>query len=214
MQSITSGMDSLLISEKNIENEAHSTNAKIVRLRFTRKQYDTFRDACKIFELVSADEGFSDFVKKALDADIKVSSIARQFINPIVNAPTKIPMKIPRAHSDEPKRETYFTIPIDVTGKCKKLYEHVKNDVNLKRDIKYGKTCVTDVRVMVSKYFATKKLKTDDGVILDDFIMNVASESIRSNNDVLQRKNDKYVIPKGDRKVMSGIVNEVAFGTF
>ena len=216
MESITSGMDSLLLSEKKIETETHDKNTKIVKLRFTRKQYETFRDACKIFELVSADKGFNDFVQKALDADIKVPTITRHFIKPIVDAPTMIPMKIPKstAQSNEPKRQTYFTAPIDVTQKCTKLYSHVKDNVSLKHDMKDGKTCLTDVRVMVGKYFSTKNLKTEDGVILDDFILDLASESINSHNDVLQRINGAYVIPKGDRKVMSGIVNEVAFGTF
>lgn len=214
MPSLVSGMNSLLLTSKEIETDAQSTNTKVVKLRFTRKQYNTFRDACKILELVSAYEGFAECVSKALDADIKTQTITRQFVNPIIEAPTKIPMKIPRAQSDGPKRETYFTAPIDVTNKCKKLHSKIKKDVNLRHNIADGKTCVTDVRVMVSKYFSTHNLKTDDGAMLDDFILNLVPESIKNNKDILQRINGKYVIPKGDKKVMSGILNEVAFGSF
>lgn len=214
MLDIASGMKQLVLMDKKIETDEQTKNTKIVKLRFTRKQYESFRDAVQIFKLVSSHEGFTDFVKAALDADIKVSSISKQFVNPIVDAPTKIPMKIPRAQSDGTKRETYFTAPIDVTKKCELLYSHVKDDVELRHDMSDGKTCVTDVRVMVGKYFSTRDLKTDDGVILDDFILDLTPGAVSSHKDILQRKGGKYRIPKGDRKVMSGIVNEVAFGSF
>jgi hypothetical protein len=210
------GMNDLILQNKDIDTEGaeqHGTS-KVVKLRFTRKQFESFRDACKIFEIVSADEGFPEFVKKALGADIRVPTIARQFVNPIVDAPTKIPLKIPRAQSDGPKKETYFTQPIEVTDKCELLFGHVRDDVDLRNDISTGTTCLTDVRVMVGKYFSTRDLKTDDGVVIDDFMRDLAPDAISNNQDVLQRINGKYVIPRGDKKIMAGIVNEVAFGTF
>eukprot|EP00208_Stichococcus_sp_RCC1054_P001785 CAMPEP_0206135532 /NCGR_PEP_ID=MMETSP1473-20131121/801_1 /ASSEMBLY_ACC=CAM_ASM_001109 /TAXON_ID=1461547 /ORGANISM="Stichococcus sp, Strain RCC1054" /LENGTH=129 /DNA_ID=CAMNT_0053527447 /DNA_START=14 /DNA_END=403 /DNA_ORIENTATION=- len=120
MPSLASGMNSLLLTSKELADDADSPNTAIVKLRFTRKQYDAFRDACKILEIVSQYEGFNECVSKALDAELKISTIKRQFVDPIVDAPTRIPMKIPRGQSDEPKRETYFTALIDATAKCKK----------------------------------------------------------------------------------------------
>lgn len=209
-------MNDLILLNKEIEAEEleQHSSSKVVKLRFTRKQFETFRDACKILEIVSADEGFPEFVKKALGADIKVPTIARQFVNPIVDAPTRIPLNIPRAQSQGPKKETYFTAPIEVTDKCELLYSHVKDDVDLKNDINTGTTCLTDVRVMVGRYFSARELKTEDGVVLDDFILDLAPEAVDHNKDILRRIGGKYVIPKGDKKIMAGIVNEVAFGSF
>lgn len=211
-----SGMNDLMLLNKEIETEEveQHSSSKVVKLRFTRKQFEAFRDACKIMEIVSADEGFPEFVKTALGADIRIPTIARQFVNPIIDAPTKIPVKIPRAQSLGPKKTTYFTAPIEVTDKCELLYSHVKDDVDLKNDISTGTTCLTDVRVMVGRYFSTRELKTDDGVVLDEFISKLAPEAISHNKDNLRRIDGKYVIPKGDKKTMAGIVNEVAFGSF
>ena len=176
---------------------------------------NAFRDACKILEVLSNDADFPDFVKKALDADIKVPTIARQFIGPILEAPTRIPVKIPRAQSSGEKRETYFTAPIKVSEKCASLYSKVASEMEPRHDITgEGITCVTDVRVMVGKYFSMHELKTDDGIILDDFIRKLVPDSISNNKDILRRINGKYVIPKGDKKVIASIVNEVAFLTF
>ncbi len=208
------GMKDLMRQDKEIDDDKVDPLSKVVKLRFTRKQYEAFRDACKIFEIISADDGFPAFVKKALDSDIKTPTIARQFVNPIVNAPTKIPVKIPRAQSDGPKKQTYFTAPIQVTDKCELLYGHVKDDIDLKNDPDTGITCLTDVRVMVNRYFTTQNLKTEHGVVIDNFMRNLAPEAVDHHKDVLQRIGGKYVIPKGNKKIMAGIVNEVAFGHF
>lgn len=217
MPSFKSGMSDMLMLNKEIEAEEaglHSSS-KVVKLRFTRKQYDAFRDACKIFELVAADEGFSEHVKKALGADIRTSTIAKQFVNPILEAPMRIPIKIPKPQSSGPKRETYFTAPIDATDKCVRLYAHVAEDVELKQNVKdENTTSVTDVRVMVGKYISTRNLRTEDGVVIDDFLRELVPDAINNNKDIFKRIDGKYVIPKGDKKVMSSIVNEVAFGSF
>jgi len=212
---LTSGMDKLLALNKEIEAEEVDQafqQTKVIRLRFTRRQYQSFRDACTILELVSSDPGFPDFVKKALGADIKVATIAKQFVNPILEAPMRIPVKIPRAKSANPEKESYFTAPIDVTDKCMQLYKKVANHVQLRYDVSQGKTCVTDVRVMVSKYFAVFNLKNDQGTTLDNFIYKLTPDAINSSKDVLYRVGNKYVIPRGDRKVVTGIINEIAFG--
>ncbi len=210
-------MNDLMLTEKHIESEEveQQRSAKVVKLRFTGKQFNSFRDACKIMEVISADKDFPEFVKKALGADVKVSTIARQFVNPIIEAPLKIPVKIPRAQASGEKKVTYFTAPIEATDKCAKLYAEVADDVELRQDIKgEGLTCVTDVRVMVSRYFSTANLKTDDGIVLDDFIKKLVPDAISHNRDNLRRIGGNYVVPKGDKKVMASIINEVAFGTF
>lgn len=217
MPSFKSNMSDMLELSKEIytEDAEISSSTKVVKLRFTRKQYDTFRDACKILEVLALDDGFPEFVKKALGQDIRVPTIARQFVNPIVEAPMKIPVKVPRAQSEGPKRETYFTAPIKATDKCARLYSHVKDEVELKQDVKGDKlTSVTDVRVMVGKYIATKNLRNEHGVVIDDFLLELVPKAIKENSDVLKKIDGKHVIPKGDKKVMSGIVNEVAFGSF
>ena len=217
---LTSGMATLMAKNKEIEVEEEDgfqmQSSKVIKLRFTRKQYQTFRDACTIFELVSNEPGFTDFVKKALDADIKVATITRQLVTPIVEAPTRIPMKIPRA-KQEPgvvAKESYFTAQIEATKKSLQLYEAVKDEVELRHDIKSGVTCVTDVRVMVSKYFSSNNLKNEHGTVLDNFIYKLTPGAINNSKDILRRVDGSYVIPKGDRKVITGIINEVAFGTF
>lgn len=209
-------MNDLLLLNKEIEaEELQQSSTKVVKLRFTRKQYEAFRDACKIMEIVASDSEFPDFVKKALGADIKIPTIARQFVNPIIEAPTKIPVKIPRALSSAPKRETYFTAPIEATDKCVQLYSKVEDEVELRKNIRdESTTCVTDVRVMVGRYFSIMDLKTEDGIIVDDFIRELVPEAISHNRDNLRRIDGKYVIPKGDKKVMASIINEVSFGTF
>ena len=98
-----------------------------------------------------------------------------------------------RPQSSGPKRETYFTAPIDATDKCVQLYAHVADDVKLKQDIKENSlTSVTDVRVMISKYILTRNLRTEDGVALNDFLKELVPETV--SNDVLKRIGGKYVI--------------------
>ena len=207
----------MLMLNKEIEAEEAGLNSstKVVKLRFTRKQYEAFRDGCKILEIVAADEGFPEYVKKALGSDIRISTIAKQFVNPILEAPMRIPVKIPKPQSSGPKRETYFTAPIDATDKCVRLYDHVADDAELKHNVKdESKTSVTDVRVMVGKYISTRNLRTEDGVVIDDFLRELVPEAIKNNKDIFKKINGKNVIPKGDKKIMTSIVNEVAFGSF
>ena len=193
------------------KSHEHDTT-KVVKLRFTRKQYQAFRDACKIFEVVSKDSKFIDFVKSVLGADVKVPTINKQFVQPILDAPVRIPMKIQRVTAEGgPKRETYFTAPTPATSKAVQLCHEVFDLVELKQDIEKNVTCVTDVRVMMSKYIAKNDLRTEDGVVLDDFICKLVPKSVRENDDQLHRINGHLVIPKGNRKVMSAIVNEIAF---
>lgn len=213
---LTSGMTEVMSMNKEIDTDDQDVqeSTRVVKLRFTRKQYQAFRDACKIFEVVSMDSKFIDFVKSALGADVKVSTINKQFVQPILEAPVRIPIKIPRvAKAGEQKRESYFTAPTAATEKCLQLYSKVeKEGIDLKQDIREGVTCVTDVRVMMSRYISTENLRSEHGIVLDDFIRNLVPKSLHENSDQLHRVEGHFVVPKGNRKVMTAIVNEITFG--
>ena len=91
-------MTEVMSMNKEIDTDDQDVqeSTRVVKLRFTRKQYQAFRDACKIFEVVSTDSKFIDFVKSVLGADVKVPTINKQFVQPILEAPVRIPIKIPR----------------------------------------------------------------------------------------------------------------------
>ena len=200
--------------EIDMDDQDVQESAKVVKLRFTRKQYQAFRDACKIFEVVSKDSKFIDFVKSVLGADVKVPTINKQFVQPILEAPVRIPMKIPRvAKAGEQKKESYFTAPTAAIDKCLQLYSKVEGEgIDLKQDIRGGITCVTDVRVMMSRYISMENLRNEHGIVLDDFICKLVPKSLHENSDQLHRVEGHLVIPKGNRKVMTAIVNEITFG--
>jgi len=213
------GMKTLLAMNKEIDekNVEPPSNSKIVKLRFTRKQYQTFRDACKIFEVVSSDPEFTQFVQKSLGSDIKVPTIARQLVTPIVEAPLYIPMKLPKSDSSTTttttRKESYFTAKTPVTEKAIRLHSKVTKEMTgiMRYDLKDGSTCITDVRVMLSKYFASKNLKNEHGTVIDDFLFKLAPKSLSEHKDRLVNIDNKTLIPKGDTKVVTGIINEVTF---
>lgn len=211
-----SGLTAIMPMKKEVDTDDpdEQQSTKVVKLRFTRKQYQAFRDACKILEIVSLDAGFNDFVKSALGADVKAASINKQFVQPILEAPMRIPIKLPRAtKADGQKKESYFTSATEATKECLKLYAKVENEgIDLKQDIREGLTCLTDVRVMMSKYIFAEGLRNEHGTVIDDFIRELAPKSLHENSEHIHRVGGKYVIPSSNRKVMSGIVNEVTFG--
>ena len=213
---LTSGITEAMSMNKEIDTDDQDVyeSTKVVKLRFTRKQYQAFRDACKIFEVVSIDSKFIDFVKSVLGPDVKVPTINKQFVKPILEAPVRIPIKVPRvAKAGEQKRESYFTAPTAATDKCLQLYSKVKDEeVDLKQNIREGITCVTDVRVMMSRYISMENLRNEHGIVLDDFICKLVPKSLHENNDQLHRVDGHFAIPKGNRKVMTAIVNEITFG--
>ena len=218
MTAALSGMKALMNVNKEIDTDQQilTKPSNIVKLRFTRKQYDTFRDACKIFEVVAADPEFLEFVKRALGADIKSASITKQFVVPIVDAPMKIPVKLKVAKEKTTTRESYFTKTTEATKEAKRLHSAVKGQLkegDLRQNITKNETCLTDVRVMMSKYLNANNLKTEHGVIVNKFITEIAPKSIQEHKDKLQRVEKNTVIPKGDRKVMTSIVNEIAFSS-
>lgn len=217
MSQLKKGMNAMIAMNKTIEEDVeHSQNTKVVKLRFTRKQYQTFRDACKMFEIVSSHPEFNSLVSKAFGAEIKVPTIAKQIVTPIVEAPLYIPMKLPKKgnYNQSDRKESYFTLPAPATDKAFKLYSKVTDEVEnvLRYDLKEGKnTCVTDVRVMLSKYFSSMNLKNEQGTEVDDFLFDLAPGSLNSSKDRMLHFNGKLLIPKGDTKIVTGIINEVTF---
>lgn len=212
---LNSGLKAMMPLLKQIDDEQLPENKKVVKLRFTSKQYSAFRDACKIFELVSSDPGFIPLVKSALGANIKEPTISKQFINPIIDAPTKIPIKIPKLAEPSNKKESYFIAPTNLTKSGRKLYHEIKSVVDkttLKHDIDKGITCITDIRILLTKYIEFKQLKTELGTTLDDFIISLAPNTVNDNlTDLMAVSNKILVIPKGNRKIITGIINEITF---
>jgi hypothetical protein len=216
------GLRAILPLRKDIEPEASENYdpSKYVKLKFTRRQYDAFRDACNIFTAVSEHPEFNDFVQKALNADIKVRTIKTQLVSPIADAPTRIINLGLKASSSKGEQHvpkiTYFTRPIAPTDACMKLYSHVAAlvDGNTKYNIASDcQTCITDIRRMLSKYINASNIKSDDGTIVDDFLQKIAYKTLNKGNQALLRIDGSYVIPKGDRKIHEQIVNEIAFGS-
>lgn len=196
--------------------DSGKTPAKVVKLRFTAKQYATFREACKIFKVISLHPGFTDFVVKAIDSDVTIqtSSIQKQLVNPIVEAPLRIPHKTESKGTE--KKESYFTNPVPVTNEVKKLYYAVSRNVDkgsLKQNIDNGLTCVTDVRGFFTKFIHAHKLNASEhGVEISKQFASFAPKVIKSEDSNLKKVNDKSYIPKGNRKIITLMVNEVLFG--
>lgn len=210
IMALTKGLRELMPLIKEIEEEQILDNKKIVKLRFTSRQYSAFRDACNIFDIISKDPGFVLLVKSALDADIKEPTIKKQLVDPIVSAPTKIPIKIPK-NVDTIRKDTYFTSATPLTESVKELYKHVSKGFDktlLKQNIDNNVTCVTDVRILLTRYIEIKNLKSDTGIQVDKFLRSIAPKTIAEFKDIL---GSKLVIPKGDRKVILGIINEITF---
>lgn len=215
---LSSGINAMLQMTKDIE-ESTITKKKsnVVKLRFTRKQYESFRDACKMLELISGHPDFTDFVQTSLGGDtkIKVSTISKQLVTPIVEAPLKIAVKVPTsasANKSTTQKESYFVLSTPMLDGCKKLYEATKDALDtdeLKKDPKSETTCITDVRIMMSKYISVQNLRTKDGVIIDELLQTIASNAISKHKSDLI---DGTIIPKSNRTIMTSIINEITFG--
>ena len=214
---LTVGIKDLLSMDKKIdEDDYEEQHDKVVKLKFTRKQFQAFRDACSILRVVSEDSRFPEFVTSVLGSDVKVQTISKQMVQPIINAPMKIPVKLVRASNKsegDSEKKSYFTAPIDATDSCRRLYNVVKDEgFEPRQDINSGITCITDIRVMISKYIIANELRDRTGVVIDDLILDIAPNSVKDNNERLYRIDSKHIIPKGDKKVMTSIIQEIAFG--
>ena len=212
----TQGLRDILPLKKHIELEelVKSNTSKYVKLRFTRKQYDAFRSACGIFEVISDHPEFNSFVQLALNADVKPRIVAHQLTNPITSAPTKIVDSALKV-SNNPPKVTYFTAPIEPTDMCKQLYSRIADggSINTKYDIlESNKTCITDIRLMLGKYIVIKHLKTDKGTIVNEFLQSIAHNTFNSTKQLLLHIDNEYVIPRNDKRIVIQMVNEIAVG--
>ena len=202
--------------KKHVQSEqvAESKSSKYVKVRFTRKQYEAFRNACSIFEVVSGHAEFDTFVQLALDAKVKSRIISQQLIHPIVTAPTKIVdnARTPASTTDSPK-VTYFTAQIQPTDTCKALYSRIADsgDIKTRYDIRESDiTCITDIRLMISRYIAIKHLKTAEGTIVDDFLQSIAFDTLNTMKHEMLNIDGKRIIPRHDKKIIIRMVNEIA----
>ena len=194
------------------EQVAESKSSKYVKVRFTRKQYEAFRNACSIFEVVSGHAEFDTFVQLALDAKVKSRIISQQLIHPIVTAPTKIVDNAKTPASQSPK-VTYFTAQIQPTDTCKALYSRIADSGHIKTryDIRESDiTCITDIRLMIGRYIAINRLKTAEGTIVDDFLQSIAFDTLNTMKHDMLNMNGNLVIPRHDKKIIIRMVNEIA----
>lgn len=193
------------ISKLPEEEYVPKKEPNVVRLRFTRRQYETFKDACNIVEQLVADPAIKSTVKKLLNG----ATVDTNFTKPIVQAPTRIAGKSKKAdvhpaanHVGEPRvRETYFVKSRDVNRKVGSLWEFVKDEIphdHLRFD-QESETCISDIRIMISTYIKSQKLKQSNGVVVDDFLHMLAPDILK----------DKKVIPKEDKRTIMMVVNEV-----
>jgi hypothetical protein len=190
------------ISKLPEEEYVPKKEPNVVRLRFTRRQYETFKDACNIVEQLVADPAIKSTVKKLLNG----ATVDTNFTKPIIQAPTRIagkPKKVDTQATSvgSKERETYFVKSRDVNRKVGSLWEFVKDEIphdHLRFD-QEGETCISDVRIMISAYIKSQKLKQSNGVVVDDFLQMLAP-------DVLK---DKKIIPKEDKRTIMMVVNEV-----
>jgi len=211
----TMGLKDFLDSNKEIytDNINWQKQPNMVKLKFTPKQFQAFRDACHVFDLLSSDPRFTDFVRSVF-GDVKVPTISKQLVQPIVDAPTKIPLKLPRRANSTRSTESHFTAPKQATDACRELYSAINDPsgIKFKHDISSGITCVTDVRMMLTKYISENNLKTELGTVLDDFIMGLAAGALHKHRQSIPVVNGTYIIPTGNRKIMSDIIQEVTLG--
>lgn len=205
---------------KSINNNEENDNAsKYVKIKFTRRQYDTFIKACNIFSVIVKHDDFHDFVVKALETkDITQHVINTQLINPIETAPTKIYDPVSRKSMknttvDHKPKITYFNQPREITDSCISLYEKVKNvsTLHTQYNVLEGNTSITDIRTMLGKYINEYELKNEYGTIFDDFMQSIAPETFNQHKSTLLYIDDNFLIPKKDKKLIYYIIREIIF---
>lgn len=200
------------------EDEEDNNVSKYIKLKFTRRQYETFRNACNIFSVVASHPGFNDFVNEALETKVTSHTLNIQMVNPINTSLTKIYDPIVKKSiknknvTHEPKI-TYFNQPREVTESCISLYDKVKdiNTLHTQYDVLEGQTSITDIRTMLGKYIIKYDLKNEYGTIFDDFLQHIAPKTFNENKYTLLIVDDHFVIPKNDKKLIYGIINNIVF---
>lgn len=203
-----------LIFESDPNDEVSSgSTAKTVKLRFTVKQYVSFRDACNLFELLAKHPEFNDFVVKVINSDviIRPNTIQKQLVEPILSAPTKVMVKTQRKSTGT----SYFTNPVPVTKEAKRLYDTVKNNIDkdsLKVNFESEKTCVTDIKLFVNKYIQINQLDSSNGIVLTKALVSFSPNTFKANNNDLIVQGGKSYIPKENKmKIISAMTSDILF---
>ena len=167
------------------------------------------RTLAKILEVMSEHPEFDSFIHIALGEKLKSRVITMQLTNPIVAAPTRLVHTAVKKST--PPRVTYFTTQIKPTDTCKELYSRIVDTgpINTRYNIDEY-TCVTDIRLMFTRYIATNNLKTEEGTIVDTFLQSITPHTMQEMKNQFLRSADKIVIPKRDKKIIIQMVNEIA----
>lgn len=210
-----------LLEAMSLNDENNSKHT--IKMKFTKKQFDAYLVACNIFNSISLDPRFNDFVKEIMGEDIEVKYITTQLVNPIVKSVEKVTneeikslvKKEKGSSKNGPSRESYFTSPVNITAKGRTLYSYVKDNIEfeLRHPIKEGFICFTDLRKMLNVYLETNNLKKAQGTIFDSKMQELASETFDQEKEGLLvtyiDEKKTLLIPKGQNKVMHKIIKEI-----
>lgn len=194
-------------------------NSKNIKLRFTRKQFESFTSACNILNSLSSHPRFNEYIKNVLGDDVDIKSIRKQLIDPILQAREKIhnpEIKAQFRDENTVKKSTksYFTEPIEMTDACLMLYETVKEHIEfeLRHPAHENLVCFTDIRKMLTIYFDMNNLKTPQGTVFTDLLQKLAPNTYASLKTTMEDVEDSEIlIPKGDKKTVHAIAKEIAF---
>lgn len=192
--------------------------SKYVKLKFTQRQFEAFKSACEILGVVSEHEEFYKIVKNALDVkSMPNAKIMSQMVAPIINSPLKEMVKSTK--NKEPstmtsaKKMTHFNKPIIATRACRAIYDKLHPVVQaLYANMEEGMTSITEIRTMVNKYVAENDLKTEHGIVVDDFLKSIAPATFRENENLLYLDEDTMTmtIPKSDKSILYKVAEEIS----
>lgn len=199
-----------------------NTTSKYVKLKFTQRQFEAFKSACEILSVVSEHEEFYKIVKDALDVkSMQNAKIMSQMVMPIISSPQKEMVKSTKQKNASPAQGesevatkiTHFNKPITVSRACRAIYDKLHPVAQASYiNMKEGITSITEVRTMVNKYVAEKELKTEQGIVVDDFLKSIAPTTFRENEESLYLDEDNMTItiPKSDRSTLYKVAEEIS----
>lgn len=195
-----------------------NTTSKYVKLKFTQRQFEAFKSACEILSVVSEHEEFYKIVRDALDVkSMQNAKIMSQMVTPIISSPQKEMVKSTKsknaAEGEVATKITHFNKPITVSRACRAIYDKLHPVAQASYiNMKEGITSITEVRTMVNKYVAEKELKTEQGIVVDDFLKSIAPTTFRENEESLYLDEDNMTItiPKSDRSTLYKVAEEIS----
>lgn len=191
-------------------------SSKYVKLKFTQRQFEAFKSACEILSVVSEHEEFYKIVKNALEVkNMQNAKIMYQMVTPILSAPLKEVVKKNKDESDvTPTKITHFNKPIAVTEACKMIYEKLHPVMQaVYKNMEEGKTSITEIRTMVTKYVAENNLKTEQGIIVNDFLKSIAPETFnedKADEKFMYLDDGKMIIPKSKQSILYKVAEEIS----